>query len=148
MYGRCKSFGKDLLRGYFVGGLMSNWLALFDAYRGRLIKLIFAVFAPIVIVFVDLIPEASVGLGSLPLLLDELQSLKRIPVLGSNQVSNNNSNRAWDSSMAMNENIKFILPLFANPSNCIIKMLNDGVFHSILDRKYFMAIDGTVDRNF
>lgn len=94
MYGRCKSFGKDLLRGYFVGGLMSNWLALFDAYRGRLIKLIFAVFAPIVIVFVDLIPEASVGLGSLPLLLDELQSLKRIPVLGSNQVSNNNSNRA------------------------------------------------------
>lgn len=105
-------------------------------------------FAPIIVVLVNLVPKTSVWLGSFPLLPDKLQSLKWIPVIGAYQIGNNNRRRSRYSGMTMHKYIMLLLPLLIDPCDCFIEMLNDGEIEQILDGYDLMAIDDRIDVDF
>ena len=49
--------------------------------------------------------------------------------------------------MTMHEGIVLLFSFLIDPSDCIIEVLDDGVFKDVFNGQDFMAIDDGIDRN-
>jgi len=122
-------------------------IILFCAIWSYLVRLFGTIFTPIVVILIDLIPKTSIRLGSLPLLPHKLKRLKGIPILSSNQICDDYCDWSGNTGMAMHEDIALLFPFLIDPGDCIIEVLDDGVFKDVSNGQDFMAIDDGIDRN-
>ena len=130
------SFGYNLLWGYFLRVcLMHNgWIILFCAIWSYLIEFFLAIFTPIVVIVIDLVPKTYIRLCPIPLLSHILKRLVRIPILSANEICDDYWHWSWNTGVTMHQHIMLLFPFLIYPSDSFIEMLDDGVFEYVLYR--------------